>query len=342
MSKPQQRTVHRSPKGKSSRFARIDNALLQDSRLSFRARGVLGFVLSKSDLWKHSADRVAQHGKEGVDAIRVALNELKTLGYATQVIGRDEHGRMSSVWVFHEAPAPENPDLVDASPNGENPDPVPSPERPGAGGPSPGGPGSGGPGAGKARPLETKVSVTTVLETTIKETTVGGAAHPSPPVAFPWASVSELPAHLVDKLTSAYRHSDDAKDVFATIRGRELTYRAKHTLSEWADIFVAAVNREDNSDDRNHNGGSFSEARRRKVPGAAWRFADAFNHSTPRSDPTPSAPPYAGPEGWQEFLRKDRPNTAYSPGGAKYTTSWDELPRDAQSWLKEEMEKPFD
>ena len=52
-------TVEPSTKSKASRYARIDNALLQDRELSFRARGILAYVLSRPKNWQHSAHRLA-------------------------------------------------------------------------------------------------------------------------------------------------------------------------------------------------------------------------------------------------------------------------------------------
>jgi hypothetical protein len=74
-------TVQRASKGNGQRFARILNATLQDGRLSFRARGVLAFVISKPDHWQHSAKRLAATSTEGVDAIQAAFRELVALGY---------------------------------------------------------------------------------------------------------------------------------------------------------------------------------------------------------------------------------------------------------------------
>jgi hypothetical protein len=65
----------------------IPIATLQDGRLSFRARGVLVFLLSQpsvevstADLWAFSPEGMG----EGRDKIREALNELKEAGYLTQ------------------------------------------------------------------------------------------------------------------------------------------------------------------------------------------------------------------------------------------------------------------
>jgi len=96
--------VHRSTKDDASRFARIDNATLQNPVLSFRARGVLAFVLSMSPSWRHSAESLARFSTDGVKAIRSALRELVAKGHARLVKVRDPHGHVTHRWEFAESP----------------------------------------------------------------------------------------------------------------------------------------------------------------------------------------------------------------------------------------------
>lgn len=64
-------------------FTQIANTALRDTRLSFRARGILAMVLSHSGEWKAPARWIVQQGTEGRDAIQKALNELTEYGYRT-------------------------------------------------------------------------------------------------------------------------------------------------------------------------------------------------------------------------------------------------------------------
>jgi hypothetical protein len=66
---------------RSKHFTVIDNGVLEDDRISFRAKGVLVFLLSKPDNWKVSERHLARTGQEGVTAIRAALKELEQAGY---------------------------------------------------------------------------------------------------------------------------------------------------------------------------------------------------------------------------------------------------------------------
>ena len=63
-------------------FARIPNKTLCDKRLSYRARGVLAYLLSKPHDWTVRSEDIVNNGTEGRDMIRTCFRELKKLGYA--------------------------------------------------------------------------------------------------------------------------------------------------------------------------------------------------------------------------------------------------------------------
>src|SRR6266496_6697682 len=105
--------IQRAAHDRSHPFVRLSNAAMQDKRLSFRARGLLAFVLSKPSGFTWSSEELQQHGLEGRDAIREALRELKALDYCSEVRERGAAGRFSTRLVFAESPttgfqSPEN------------------------------------------------------------------------------------------------------------------------------------------------------------------------------------------------------------------------------------------
>lgn len=99
-------SVIHSDKSAGTSFVRIDNAALQDKRLSFRARGVLAYVLSQPPEWNHSADRLAEASTEGEKAIVSALKELEALGYSWLEKSRDQRGTVRNRRRFRETPTP--------------------------------------------------------------------------------------------------------------------------------------------------------------------------------------------------------------------------------------------
>lgn len=65
----------------SDNFAQIHNAALADGRLSFKARGILAFLLSRPPGWHTSAERLAKSGIDGERAVKSGLKELEEHGY---------------------------------------------------------------------------------------------------------------------------------------------------------------------------------------------------------------------------------------------------------------------
>lgn len=73
-------------------FVIVPNKALEDARLSFRARGVLAYLLSRPDGWQTDSERLALGASEGRDAIRTALTELDRAGYLTRTKRQDAGG----------------------------------------------------------------------------------------------------------------------------------------------------------------------------------------------------------------------------------------------------------
>lgn len=72
-------------------FAQIANSALRDSRLSFKARGILALVLSHSGEWTATLRWLeSQSQVDGRAAIQSALRELTSLGYRS--VHRERYG----------------------------------------------------------------------------------------------------------------------------------------------------------------------------------------------------------------------------------------------------------
>jgi hypothetical protein len=63
-------------------YVRIKNRVLCDQRLSYRARGILAYLLSKPVGWEIRVNDVVARGTEGREAVRAAFRELSECGYA--------------------------------------------------------------------------------------------------------------------------------------------------------------------------------------------------------------------------------------------------------------------
>jgi hypothetical protein len=86
-------------------FVMIDKRPLNDSRLSWGAKGLLAHLLCKPRTWRLVFTNLLKQSPGGRYILRALLNELKRFGYAKINRVRDELGRMmGSSWVIYEYP----------------------------------------------------------------------------------------------------------------------------------------------------------------------------------------------------------------------------------------------
>jgi len=76
-------------------FTQIPNAWLRDDRLGFRAIGVLGMLMSHEAGYEISLKSIAGRSKDGISAIRTAVEELEAYGYLRREQMRASNGRLS-------------------------------------------------------------------------------------------------------------------------------------------------------------------------------------------------------------------------------------------------------
>lgn len=100
--------IQRGPR-RADNFTILSNEVLNDDRLSFRARGVLMWLLSKPADWRTRSEAIAaQSPREGREAIRTAMRELEEYGYLVREKVRDSStGQISTIQTVFEEPATE-------------------------------------------------------------------------------------------------------------------------------------------------------------------------------------------------------------------------------------------
>ena len=79
----------------------LDKSMLEDPRLSFRAKGLLAYLLAHPESDLSSKRKLASVSLEGVDALNTALKELEEAGYFRQTKELDEDGALQTIGVFY-------------------------------------------------------------------------------------------------------------------------------------------------------------------------------------------------------------------------------------------------
>ena len=78
-------------------FTIVPNAIMRDGSLSFKAKGVLTYLLGHERGYSLSVLQLAQESSDGDSAVRAAIHELEDAGLLTRTRTRDESGRLSEV-----------------------------------------------------------------------------------------------------------------------------------------------------------------------------------------------------------------------------------------------------
>lgn len=92
---------------KRNNFVIIDKTGLEDERLSFKARGILAFLLGKPDDWYTSMKHLERSSeKDGRESVRSGVKELMDIGYMIRVPNRTPDGHFKGhVTIVFETPA---------------------------------------------------------------------------------------------------------------------------------------------------------------------------------------------------------------------------------------------
>ena len=124
-------TIIRAPR--RDRFVVMDQRAVEDDRLSWAARGLLCYLLSRPDDWKVLVNDLRKRGNLGRDGIYRLLKELRTVGYARFLRLRDRNGRIrGGIYIIREIADLPDPDLPDtvlpdtAAPGPANPGALPT------------------------------------------------------------------------------------------------------------------------------------------------------------------------------------------------------------------------
>ena len=93
---------------KNDNYSVISNTPMNDNRLSWGARGLLVYLLSKPNDWKVIMESLVNESPDGRTVVSALLNELIDSGYITRKYTRYK-GKVSGIeYTVYEAPVTDN------------------------------------------------------------------------------------------------------------------------------------------------------------------------------------------------------------------------------------------
>lgn len=99
------KSIIRAAKNGANPFVMIQRAVFENPELSWKAKGLLGYLLSRPDNWSVRVADLVNRSTDGRDACYSALKELGDAGYITKHESESEGGRFAGFdYVVHEAP----------------------------------------------------------------------------------------------------------------------------------------------------------------------------------------------------------------------------------------------
>jgi len=84
--------VFRHIHNKENPYVVISKEGLEDKRLSWKARGILSYLLGKPDTWKVIMEHLKKEAPDGIRSLRSGLLELQFFGYLEKFVEK-ERGR---------------------------------------------------------------------------------------------------------------------------------------------------------------------------------------------------------------------------------------------------------
>lgn len=72
------------------KFGQTPNSLLNNNKISLKAKGLYGYIQSKPNNWSFSVRNIASQLKEGISSINAGLKELEKFGYLNRVKYQDD------------------------------------------------------------------------------------------------------------------------------------------------------------------------------------------------------------------------------------------------------------
>lgn len=97
--------IRRAPRPDGN-FTVLHNHVLRDRRLSYKARGLLCYILSMPDNFRFTAELLSRHAPDGRQSVITGLRELRETGYMTTIRTQTSDGRWRTESTVHDCSQP--------------------------------------------------------------------------------------------------------------------------------------------------------------------------------------------------------------------------------------------
>jgi len=96
-------------------FVQIDKGIINNDKISWKAKGLMLYLLGQKEGWMFFTSEIIKHSKDGRDSTEAGLAELEKNGYLVRTRTRNEKGMFESCeWNIYEIPL----EIGDPSTNG--------------------------------------------------------------------------------------------------------------------------------------------------------------------------------------------------------------------------------
>lgn len=114
-------TFFRTRKNKDNPFVMMDKRPIENPKLSWKAKGILAYLLSRPDNWEIWIEDLIRRSTDGAASVRVGLKELQDAGHLFYAGRAREKGQVKkAIWEVYEVPEPGTENRNQA-PDNENP-----------------------------------------------------------------------------------------------------------------------------------------------------------------------------------------------------------------------------
>ncbi|EJA1884279.1 phage protein [Staphylococcus pseudintermedius] len=89
----------------SGNFVTVHKDFIHDSNISWKAKGILLYLLNRPDDWQIYETELEQHSTDGLSGLKSGIKELEEIGYIQRNRKRDESGRLNGYeYLVYEQP----------------------------------------------------------------------------------------------------------------------------------------------------------------------------------------------------------------------------------------------